>query len=129
MTSEKTIVNSEKAPAPIGPYNQARWAGSTLYVSGQIPLNAESGNLENDTIEAATHRVMKNVGFILHQAGLDFDDLVKCTILLTDINDFQQVNEVYGQYFTNISPAREAFQVTALPKGAKVEISAIAYKN
>ncbi len=129
MTYTKQIVNSEKAPAPIGPYNQARWAGNMLYISGQIPLDTQTGDMETENIEKATERVMDHIGHILQEAGLTFDNVVKCSIFLADMNDFARVNEVYGRYFPNISPAREAMQVAALPKGARVEISAICIKQ
>ena len=123
-----TIVNSPNAPAPIGPYSHAVLAGNTLYISGQIALDAESGNLINETIEAETHQVMKNLKSILQQAGMDFSNVLKSTIFLMDMGQFTQVNEVYGSYFEEEAPARETVQVAGLPKGVKVEISMIAAK-
>ncbi|RPE13803.1 RidA family protein [Chitinophaga lutea] len=125
---EKQIINTTNAPAPIGPYNQAVKAGSTLFISGQIALNPESGKLETDDVIVETHRVMQNLRNILSEAGMDFSDVVKSTIFITDMNDFSQINEVYGKYFSGYFPARETVQVAALPKGVNVEISMIAIK-
>ena len=125
---EKQIINTTNAPAPIGPYNQAVKAGSTLFISGQIALNAESGKLEMDDVIVETHRVMQNLRNILSEAGMDFSDVVKSTIFITNMNDFSQINEVYGKYFSGYFPARETVQVAALPKGVNVEISMIAIK-
>lgn len=125
---EKQIINATTAPAPIGPYNQAVQAGNMLFISGQIALNPESGQMEKDDIIAETHRVMQNLRNILSEAGMDFSDVVKSTIFIMDMGDFGQINEVYGKYFTGYFPARETVQVAALPKGANVEISMIAVK-
>ncbi|GEP95314.1 reactive intermediate/imine deaminase [Chitinophaga cymbidii] len=125
---EKLVINTNSAPAPIGPYNQAVKAGSMLFVSGQIALNAETGQLVKDDIIAETHQVMQNLRNILTEAGMDFSDVVKSTIFIMDMNDFSQINEVYGKYFTGYFPARETVQVAALPKGVNVEISVIAIK-
>lgn len=125
---EKQVINTNSAPAPIGPYNQAIKAGSMLFVSGQIALNAETNQLVKDDIIAETHQVMQNLRNILAEAGMDFSDVVKCTIFIMDMNDFSQINEVYGKYFTGYFPARETVQVAALPKGVNVEISVIAIK-
>lgn len=125
---EKQVINTNSAPAPIGPYNQAVKAGSMLFVSGQIALNAETGQLVKDDIIAETHQVMQNLRNILTEAGMDFSDVVKSTIFIMDMNDFSQINEVYGKYFTGYFPARETVQVAALPKGVNVEISVIAIK-
>ncbi len=125
---EKQIINATTAPAPIGPYNQAVQAGNMLFISGQIALNPESGQMEKDDIIAETHRVMQNLRNILSEAGMDFSDVVKSTIFIMDMGDFGQINEVYGKYFTGYFPARETVQVAALPKGANVEISMIAIK-
>ncbi len=125
---EKQIINTTNAPAPIGPYNQAVKAGSTLFISGQIALNPESGKLETDDVIVETHRVMQNLRNILSEAGMDFSDVVKSTIFITDMNDFSQINEVYGKYFSGYFPARETVQVAALPKGVNVEISMIAIR-
>ncbi|QEH40295.1 RidA family protein [Chitinophaga sp. XS-30] len=125
---EKQVINTNSAPAPIGPYNQAIKAGSMLFVSGQIALNAETNQLVKDDIIAETHQVMQNLRNILAEAGMDFGDVVKSTIFIMDMNDFSQINEVYGKYFTGYFPARETVQVAALPKGVNVEISVIAIK-
>lgn len=125
---EKQIINSTNAPAPIGPYNQAVQAGNMLFISGQIALNPESGQMEQDDIIAETHRVMQNLRNILSEAGMDFSDVVKSTIFIMNMGDFGQINEVYGKYFSGYFPARETVQVAALPKAANVEISMIAVK-
>ncbi|WP_020531391.1 RidA family protein [Flexithrix dorotheae] len=126
---KKTIYNPQ-AGQPIGPYSQAVLAGNNLFVSGQIALDSGTGNLINDTIEEETHQVMKNLGFILEEAKLSFNDVVKCSIFLKDLGNFQQVNEVYGSYFSEGNfPARETVEVSKLPKDVNVEISLIAYKG
>lgn len=123
-----TIINSPKAPAPIGPYSQAALANGTLYVSGQIALDADSGNLVNDSIENETHKVMQNLQAILEEAGMDFSNVLKCTIFVKDLNNFGKINETYGSYFTSNPPARETVEVSRLPKDVNVEISCIATK-
>ena len=123
-----TIINSTKAPAPIGPYSQATLANGILYVSGQIALDAESGNLVNDSIENETHKVMQNLQAILSEAGMDFSNVLKCTIFVKDLNNFGKINETYGSYFTSNPPARETVEVSRLPKDVNVEISCIATK-
>lgn len=125
---EKQIINTNQAPAPIGPYNQAVKAGNILYVSGQIPLDPATGEIVKSGITDEAHMVMKNLQAVLTEAGLTFDNIVKTTIFLTDMNDFPKVNEVYGSYFSGNYPARETVQVAALPKGVNVEISVIAHK-
>lgn len=125
---EKTIVNTAKAPAPIGPYNQATKFGNFLFVSGQIALDAATGALVQDNIQAETTQVMKNLSAILTEAGMDFSNVLKSTIFLMDMGQFAQVNEIYGSYFPNNAPARETVQVAGLPKGVNVEISVIAAK-
>ncbi|MGN7822005.1 RidA family protein [Chitinophaga sp. 22536] len=124
---EKQIINTNQAPAPIGPYNQAVKAGNILYVSGQIPLDPTTGELVKSGITDEAHMAMKNLQAVLKEAGLTFDAVVKTTIFLTDMNDFPKVNEVYGSYFTGNYPARETVQVAGLPKGVNVEISVIAH--
>ncbi len=126
---EKQIILTDKAPAPIGPYSQAVKTGNTLYVSGQIPLNPETGLIENDSIETETHRVMKNIEALLTVAGYTFQDVVKSSIFITDMNQFGRINEVYGSYFSANPPARETVQVACLPKNVNVEISVIAVKG
>lgn len=123
---EKQIINTTKAPAPIGPYSQSVKAGNTLYVSGQIALDPVSGELIKSGIVDETHQVMKNLAAILAEAGMDFSRIVKTTIFLTDMKTFPQVNEVYGSYFSSNFPARETVEVAGLPKGVNVEISVIA---
>ena len=122
----KKIVNTTKAPAPIGPYSQAVIANNTLYVSGQIPLNPTTGDLSNADIAAETKQVMENLKAILTEAGVSFENIVKTTIFLTDMNNFGTVNTIYGSYFTANFPARETVQVSRLPKDVNVEISVIA---
>ncbi|WP_114939159.1 RidA family protein [Mucilaginibacter endophyticus] len=124
----KTIINTNNAPAPIGPYSQATLAGGFLFVSGQIPIDPLSGELISSDIKAEATQVMENIEAILTEAGLGFDNIVKTSIFLTDLQNFVQVNEVYGTYFTADFPARETIQVSALPKGVNVEISVIAVK-
>lgn len=123
---EKQIINTKNAPAPIGPYNQAVQKGNLLFVSGQIALNPDTNQLVLDDIKTETHQVMKNLKGILSEAGMDFDNVLKTTIFIMNMNDFAQINEVYGSYFTSDYPARETVQVAALPKGVNVEISVIA---
>ena len=121
----KKIILSTDAPAPIGPYSQAVEVQGTLYVSGQIALSAfESGA----SIEEETDQVMKNLGYILKEAGYTFEHVVKCSIFIQDMTHFGPINGVYGQYFTANPPARETVEVARLPKNVRVEISCIAYK-
>lgn len=122
----KRVVSTEKAPAAIGPYSQAIQSGELLFMSGQIPLDPKTGNLVTGDIEAETRRVMDNLGAVLAAAGAKFENLVKTTIYLTDLGDFAAVNRVYASYFSLDPPARATVQVSALPKGARVEIEAIA---
>jgi len=120
------IVNSKNAPSPIGPYSQAALAGNTLYVSGQIPIDPGSGKIISGTIEEETHMVMNNLQAILKEAGINFMNVVKCSIFVKDMNDFAKINEIYGTYFTDNPPARETVEVSRLPKDVRVEISCIA---
>lgn len=123
----KKIILTPNAPAPIGPYSQAIFVENTLYVSGQLPVNPQTNQVVEGGIEAETKQVMENIKAILTEANMTFDNIVKTTILLKDINDFAKVNEVYGSYFKNeIAPARETYQVAHLPKSVAVEISCIA---
>ncbi|MBD1392892.1 RidA family protein [Mucilaginibacter glaciei] len=124
----KTIINTNNSPAPIGPYSQAVAAGGLLFVSGQIPMNPETGDVVTTGITDEAIQVMENLKAILVEAGVNFDDIIKTTIFLTDMQTFAQVNEVYGSYFTANFPARETVQVSALPKNVNVEISVIALK-
>ena len=125
----KTIIQTSKAPAPIGPYNQAILVDNTLYASGQIALDPKTMELVNQNIETETTQVMKNLSEVLKAAEMDFADVVKTTIFLYDMKDFASVNEVYGSYFDHkIAPARETVQVANLPKNVRVEISVIAIR-
>src|ERR1700682_1423285 len=122
----KKIMTTPDAPAAVGPYSQAVRAGSTIYCAGQIPLDPKSGRIVSGGVDLQTRRVLDNVTAVLKAEGLSFADIVKTTIFLTDLGDFQTVNEIYGKYFSENPPARSTVQVAALPKGAKVEIEAIA---
>lgn len=123
---EKKIINTKNAPAPIGPYNQAILVNNTLYISGQISIDASTGNLKNKDLQEETHQVMHNLKAVLQEAGMDFSHVVKSTIFLTDMSRFSEVNEIYGSYLSGNFPARETVQVSALPKSVNVEISMIA---
>jgi 2-iminobutanoate/2-iminopropanoate deaminase len=123
---EKTIIQTSDAPAPIGPYNQAVKANGFLFVSGQIAINPETGELNTPNIEVETHQVMQNLQAVLLTAGHNFANVVKTTIFLTDMGLFATVNEVYGSYFTGNYPARETVAVKGLPRNVNVEISVIA---
>lgn len=125
----KTIITASNAPAPIGPYNQAILSGNMLFISGQICLDPATGELRNKDIQEEVHQVMHNLKAILQKAEMDFNNVVKTTIFLTDMHQFGQINEVYGKYFDGDFPARETVQVSALPKFVNVEISMIAVKQ
>jgi 2-iminobutanoate/2-iminopropanoate deaminase len=120
------IINTPNAPAPIGPYSQAVKTGNLVFISGQIPIDPATGSIVATDIIAETHQVMHNLRAILTEAGAGFDNVVKTTILLSDMSMFADVNTVYGKYFTGNFPARETFAVKGLPKNANVEISMIA---
>ncbi len=122
----KKIISTNEAPGAIGPYSQAVRSGSFLFCSGQIPLDPKSGQIVSGDIAVQTRRVLDNIAAVLRADGLTFDNVVKTTIFLTDLGDFQTVNEIYGSYFQQDPPARSTVQVSALPKGAKIEIDAIA---
>ncbi|MBL7752060.1 MAG: RidA family protein [Chitinophagaceae bacterium] len=124
-----TIIKTDNAPAPIGPYNQAILAGDTLYISGQVCIDPATGELRNKDIQEETQQVMKNLEAVLKAAGFGFDQVVKTTIFITDMHRFAEINAVYGQYFTDYFPARETVQVSALPKFVNVEISMIAVRS
>lgn len=128
MSTSKEIINTAKAPPPIGPYNQAVKAGHTLYISGQIALSPETGDLIVGSVADEARQVLDNLAVILAEAGYAPTDVVKTTIFLRDMGDFAAVNEVYGTYFTEQAPARETVAVAGLPKNVNVEISAIAWK-
>ncbi len=125
---DKKIISTTAAPAAIGPYSQAVMAGDFLYVSGQIPLDPATGELAAADIETQTEQSLKNIGAILSEAGMTYDNVVKTTVFLADINDFSAMNEVYAKFFTGDCPARAAIQVAAIPRGARVEIEAIAVR-
>ena len=127
-SSMKKIIKTNEAPEPIGPYNQAIEAGEFIFLSGQIGIDVDTGKLINENIQAETNQVMRNIESVLKASNRNFDNVVKSTIFLKDLNDFSIVNEVYSKYFKNkISPARETVEVARLPKDANVEISVIAY--
>ena len=125
----KNIVKTFNAPVPIGPYSQAVKIGNTLYTSGQIAINPETRKLEMDSIEIETHQVMKNMKAVLNDANMTFDDVVKTSIFILNMDNFSRINEIYGQYFTNNFPARETLEVARLPKDVNLEISMIAIKE
>ena len=122
----KQIIFTPEAPAPIGPYSQAVKVGNTLYVSGQIALDAESGEIMNANITEETHQVMKNLDAILSAGAMNFEHVVKCSIFIKDMEHFNTINEAYGMYFKQAPPARETIEVARLPKDVNVEISCIA---
>lgn len=128
MSTHKEIVNTPHAPAPIGPYNQAIRAGHTLYISGQIALSPQTGELVGGSVADEARQVLDNLAAILAEAGYALTDVVKTTIFLRNMDDFATVNTVYGTYFTEQAPARETVAVAGLPKNVSVEISAIAWK-
>ena len=124
----KEIISTTKAPAAIGPYSQANFVNGVLYISGQIPVNSETGDVE-EGIEKATHQVMKNLQAVLEAAGLTFSHVVKATIFLKNMDDFSAMNEIYASYLNPESfPARETVQVSCLPKNVDIEISMIAHQ-
>ena len=125
----KTIITTTKAPAPIGPYNQAVLTGNTLYTSGQIAINPANGELVLDSIAIETKQVMENLKEVLAAAKMTFENVIKTSIFISDMNNFAEINTVYGEYFNNeTAPARETVEVANLPKFVNVEISAIAVK-
>jgi 2-iminobutanoate/2-iminopropanoate deaminase len=122
----KKIISTTDAPAAVGPYSQAVRVGSTIYCAGQIPLDPKSGQIVAGGIDAQTQRVMENITAVLKAEGLTFENIVKTTIFLMDMADFQTVNEIYGSYFNQQPPARSTVQVAGLPKGARIEIEVLA---
>lgn len=122
----KRIVKTNKAPQAIGPYSQGVIAGNFLFISGQIAIDPDKNEMISGTIEEQAEQVLNNIGAILNEAGLTYENVVKTTVYLTDLNDFGKMNEVYSRFFKNNPPARAAIQVSKLPKGAKIEIEAIA---
>lgn len=124
----KKIINTTNAPAPLGPYNQAIAVNGMLYVSGQIAINPTTGDFVTETISEETHQVLKNIEAILTQAGITFNNVVKSSIFIADMNDFAAINKVYASYFNEeTAPARECVEVARLPKDVHVEISVIAH--
>ena len=124
--SKLNRIVTQDAPAAIGPYSQAITSGGFLFASGQIPINPKTGNVESEEVTEQAHTVLKNVGAVLKAAGLGYSDVVKTTVFITDMKDFAAVNAVYAEYFAEPYPARSCVQVSALPKGVKVEIEIIA---
>lgn len=122
-------IKSDDAPKAIGPYSQATMFKDLLFLSGQLPLNPKTGNVEATTIETQTDQVMKNLKAILLAGGSDLSNVLRCTVYLSDMNDFAAFNKVYASYFSENPPARSTFQVAKLPRDAKVEIDAIAYRS
>ncbi|MBK7410202.1 MAG: RidA family protein [Saprospirales bacterium] len=123
----KKIINTDQAPNPVGPYNQSVLANGMLFISGQIAINPADNTLVTGDIETETHQVLKNLGAILKQAGLTYDDIVKCSVFVSDMHNYARINAVYAQYFEeDRAPARELVEVSNLPKFVNVEISAIA---
>ena len=123
----KRIINSDKAPAAVGPYSQAIEAGGTLYISGQLPIDPATGKMP-EGVEAQSEQVFANIGAILKEAGYTFDNVVKSTVLLANMGDFAAMNAIYAKYYTGDKPARVCYQVAALPMGAMVEVETIAIK-
>lgn len=122
----RKVIFTDKAPAPIGPYSQAILVNNTLYVSGQIGIDQYADAWINETIEKETEQVMKNMGYILEAAGMDFSHIIKCSIFVSDMGNFANINGVYATYFPENPPARETVEVSCLPKNVNVEISCIA---
>ena len=124
----KKVISTNKAPKAIGPYSQAILSYQTLYCSGQIAIDPKTGSLIIDNIKNETSQIMQNISAVLIAAGMNIQNIVKCSIFMKDMNDYDEINEIYSQYFTTEPPAREAIQVSALPKNVNVEISVIAVK-
>ena len=116
------------APPPIGPYSPALLVNDTLYISGQVPINIETGQLITENIELATDQVLRNIIALLAEASMTLENVVKCTIFMTDLNEFQKMNAVYAGYFEGVAPARETVEISKLPMDATIEISCIAIK-
>jgi 2-iminobutanoate/2-iminopropanoate deaminase len=123
----KKIVNTNEAPAAVGPYSQAVRAGGFLFCAGQIPLDPKTGSIVGSDIKTQTEQVLKNIEAILKAEGLSFDNVVKTTVFMVDLSEFAQMNEVYAKYFRPPYPARSTIQVAALPRGAKIEIEVVAH--
>jgi 2-iminobutanoate/2-iminopropanoate deaminase len=127
-SATRTTVKTPLAPSAIGPYSQGVLVDDTLYVSGQIAIDPETGSMIDGSVEAETERALDNVGAILKAASMTYENVVRCEVFLTDVNDYAQVNEVYARYFNEQPPARQAVQVAALPRNARVEVSCIAVR-
>jgi len=125
---EKQIIKSDNAPAPIGPYSQAVLTGNLLFISGQIAIDTKTNTLVTDSIISETHQVMRNLENILKEADMTLNDVIKCSVFVTDLNNFSSINEVYGSHFRGSLPARETVEVSRLPKDVNLEISCIAAK-
>lgn len=125
---KKQTISTKRAPAAIGPYHQAVIFDSQIFCSGQIGLDPDTGEMIAEDTASQMHQVMKNIGEVIKAAGADWDKVLKCTIYLADMNDFAEVNDIYGRYFPNEPPAREAVAVKTLPKNARVEVSCIAHR-
>ena len=125
----KKVISTQNAPSTIGPYSQAILSNGTLYSSGQIAIDPQTNDLITDSIDQETHRVMKNLKAVLEAADMNFSHVVKCTIFLKDMNQYAEINDIYSHYFDESPPAREAVQVSVLPKNVNVEISLIASKS
>ena len=124
----KKVISTDQAPKAIGPYSQSIECNGLLFISGQIPIDPSTGAIVDGDIKIQTRRVLQNITAILEAAGYQLDDVIKCTVLMADMNDFADMNEIYGEFFTNNKPARAAFGVVQLPMKAKVEIECIASK-
>ncbi|MHA1304161.1 MAG: RidA family protein [Candidatus Heimdallarchaeaceae archaeon] len=125
----KKVIQTDKAPTPVGPYSQAIHAGNFLFISGQIPVDIDSGEIVYGDVPKATRLILQSIKAILEEAGFTLEDVVRCTVFLKDMDKFSEMNDVYAEFFTNNPPARAAVQVAKLPKDVDVEISAIAYKE
>ena len=125
----KKAIQIEDAPSPVGSYSQAILQGNLLFISGQIPLNPKTGQIEQANIQVATNRVMLNIKALIESAGMQMNQIVKCSIYLKDLGDFSTVNEIYSSYFNNVYPARETVEVSKLPLDVPIEISCIAVKD
>ncbi|PUU92409.1 MULTISPECIES: RidA family protein [Halanaerobium] len=124
----KKIINTENAPAAIGPYSQAVEVNNQLFISGQIPINPETGELVGDDLKKQTVQSLENLKAVLEAAGYSLQDVVKCELFISDMDNFNQINQIYAEYFTKDAPARACVEVSRLPKDVKVEIAAVAVK-
>ncbi len=127
-SATRSIITTPLAPAAIGPYSQAILVDNTLYCSGQIAIDPETDSMITGSIEEETKRVLDNLGAVLRAASMSYENVVRCTVYLTDVNDYAQVNEVYSRYFNETPPARQAVQIAALPRNARVEVSCVAVR-